>query len=322
MDETDKKIRELTEAMRAGQDARIRNRMMAVRGILAGYPTKDAAYFADVDRSRSSCGVARFDEGGIYSLRDAPGRGRPPRAGCGWIRKLADRLADKNMLTPRKLRNWIRGRLDARCSMCSVRRILRFLGFSSKRSATMYASAADADSVRQWQAGATGTISGAKRRGFAVVVQDESIFIRIGTIGRKLWSRVGEPVAVIRHSRRDRTVVYGALAEDGTRLMRQYERFDGPTFVRYLKEASRKWGKVLLIMDNAGQHKTKAVRKYLEEHDEAEILYLPTATPRLSAVESVWKYAKYRLVTSEHYETLGGPDACGVRVFQDLFDQA
>ena len=43
MDETDKKIRELTEAMHAERDIRIRNRMMAVRGILAGYPTKDAA---------------------------------------------------------------------------------------------------------------------------------------------------------------------------------------------------------------------------------------------------------------------------------------
>ena len=136
------------------------------------------------------------------------------------------------------------------------------------------------------------------------MVQDESLFLRTGTNGRKLWSRVGEPVAVIRHGRRNRTAVYGALAEDGTRLMRQYERFDGPTFVRYLREARRKWGKILLIMDNAGQHKTKAVRKYLEEHDGAEILYLPTATPRLSAVESVWKDAKYRLVTSEHYETL------------------
>ena len=50
MDETDKKIRELTEAMQAEQGARIRNRMIAVRGVLAGYSTKDAAYFADVDR--------------------------------------------------------------------------------------------------------------------------------------------------------------------------------------------------------------------------------------------------------------------------------
>ena len=93
MDETDKKIRELTEAMRAEQDARIRNRMMAVRGILAGYPTKDAAYFADVDQRTVQLWVARFDEGGIGGLRDAPGRGRPPRAGYGRIRKLADRLA-------------------------------------------------------------------------------------------------------------------------------------------------------------------------------------------------------------------------------------
>ena len=135
MDETDKKIRELTEAMRAEQDARIRNRMMAVRGILAGYPTKDAAYFADVDRRTVQLWAARFDEGDTGGLRDAPGRGRASRVRYGQIRKLADRLAGKNMLTPKKLRNWMRWRLDARYSLCSVRRILSFLGFSSKRSA-------------------------------------------------------------------------------------------------------------------------------------------------------------------------------------------
>ena len=155
------------------------------------------------------------------------------------------------MLTPRKLRNWIRRRLDARYSLCSVSRILRFLGFSSKRSATMYASAADADSVRRWQAGAAGTISGAKRRGFTIVVQGESIFLRTWTNGRKLWSRVGDPVTVNRRGRRDKAIVYGTLAEDGTRLMWQYGRFDGPTFVRYLKEMRRKWGRILLVTDNA-----------------------------------------------------------------------
>ena len=247
---------------------------------------------------------ARFDEGGIGGLRDAPGRGRASRARYGRIRRLADRLAGKNILTSRKLRNWIRGRLDARYGLCSVRRILRFLGFSSKRSVTVYASAADADTVRQWQADAAGTISGAKRRGFTIAVQDESIFVRTGTNGRKLWSRVGDPVTASRRGRRDRTVVFGALAEDGTRLMRQYEKFDGQTFVRYLKEVRRKWSKVLLVTDNASQHKHREVREYLEEHDGVEILYLPAATPKLSAVESAWRDAKYRLVTSEHYETL------------------
>ena len=154
MDETDKKIRELTEAMHAERDIRIRNRMMAVLGVFKGHPTGIASDFADVDRQTVQLWAARFDEDGIGVLRDAPGKGRASRTGYGRIRKLADRLAGKNMLTPRKLRNWIRGKLDARYSLCSVRRILRFHGFSSKRSATMYASAADSDAVRQWQAGA------------------------------------------------------------------------------------------------------------------------------------------------------------------------
>ena len=93
----------------------------------------------------------------------------------------------------------------------------------TKLYSVVYASAADADSVRRWQAGATGTISGAKRRGFTIVVQYESIFLRTGTNGRKLWSRVVDPVTVSRHGRRDKTIVYGTLAEDGTRLMGSME---------------------------------------------------------------------------------------------------
>ena len=303
MIENSEKIRELKEAMRAEKDIRIRNRMMAVMGVLKGHSTRTASDFADVDQRTVQLWVARFNEGGIDGLRDAPGRGRASRARYGRIRGLADRLAGRNMLTPRKLRNWIRERLYIRYSLCSVRRILRHLGFSSKRSTTLYASAADDGTVRQWQADAAGTISGAKRRGLTIVVQDESIFLRTGTNGRKLWSRVGDSVTVSRHGRRDRTVVFGALAEDGTRLMRQYEKFDGPTFVRYLRKVRRKWGRVLLVTDNASQHKHRDVKRYLKEHDGMEMLYLPTATPKLSAVESVWKDAKYRLVTSEHYET-------------------
>ena len=141
MSESNRKIREMTEAMRAEMDVRIRNRMMSVLGVLKSHSTKTASDFADVDRRTVQLLVARFDEGGIGGLRDAPGRGRTPRARYGRIRRLADRLAVRNMLTPRKLRNWIWGRLHVRCSVCSVCRILCLLGFSSKRSSTLYASA-------------------------------------------------------------------------------------------------------------------------------------------------------------------------------------
>ena len=304
MDETGKRIRELTEAMRTEKDIRIRDRMMAVRGVLSGHATSVATDFAGMDERTIRLWMARFDEDGIDGLRDAPGRGRRPKVALVRIRRLANRLSDRNMLTPQKLRDRIRKKADYRYSLCNVRKILRRLGFSPKRSVTEYSSAADADAVRQWQADAAGTIREAKRRGFVIVVQDESIFVRIGTNGRKLWSPVGDPVTISRHGRRDRVVVFGALAGNGTRPVRRYDRFDGPTFVQYLKEVRRKWGKALVIMDNAGQHKTRAVREYLAEHPDVEVLYLPTATPKLSAVEAIWKEAKYRLVTSAHYETL------------------
>ena len=105
MDENSKKIRELTEAMHAERDIRIRNKMMAILGVLKGRSTKIASDFADVDQRTVQLWVAQFDEGGIGGLRDAPGRGRASRARYGRIRKLVDRLAGKNMLTPRKLRN-------------------------------------------------------------------------------------------------------------------------------------------------------------------------------------------------------------------------
>ena len=148
MSANSRKIRELTEAVRAERDVRIRNRMMAVMGVLKGHSTKTAFDFADVDRRTVQLWVARFSEGGIGGLWDAPGRGRASRARHGRIRWLADRLVGGNMPTPRKLRNWIRGRLHIRYSMCSVRRILRSLGFSFKRSSTLYVSATGADAVR------------------------------------------------------------------------------------------------------------------------------------------------------------------------------
>ena len=304
MDETDKKIRELTEAMRAEQDARIRNRMMAVRGILAGYPTKDAAYFADVDRRTVQLWVARFDEGGIGGLRDAPGRGRPPRAGYGRIRKLADRLAGKNMLTPRKLRNWIRGKLNARYSLCSVRRILRFLGFSSKRSTTgvrlgSRLRCGKAVAGRRRRHDIVGKKAWIRSRGAGRVhihqdwdKRKETAVARRGTRGRNQARQEGQDHRV-RHACRGRNPADAAVWKVRRPDVRTIPQGGAPQV-----------GKVLLVTDNAGQHKHREVRKYLEEHDGLEILYLPTATPKLSAVESVWKDAKYRLVTSEHYETL------------------
>ena len=297
-------MEELAKAMRAEKDPSTRARMMAVRGVLAGLSTADVAIMADVTQRAVQLWVEKFEDGGIDGLRDSPGRGSRPKIRYRRVARLADRLAKKQMLTPRKLVNWVKNKLGTRYSVGSIRRILRQLGFSVKTSVTSHSNAADAGTVRQWQKDAKAVISGAKRRGFRIVVQDESIFQRTGSNGRKLWSRINDRVRVPRYGSRGRIVVYGALADDGTRLMRTYDAFDAETFVQYLREVRRKWGRALIIMDNARQHKSRAADEYLEGCDDIGVLYLPVATPELSAVESIWKDAKYKLITSTHYDTL------------------
>ena len=55
-------------------------------------------------------------------------------------------------------------------------------------------------------------------------------------------------------------VAYGALASDGRQFVRTYEKFDNKTVRRYLAELTRHFGGVLVIMDNASQHRAAAVR--------------------------------------------------------------
>ena len=116
--------------------------------------------------------------------------------------------------------------------------------------------------------------------------------------------------------------MYGTLAEDGTRLMRQYGRFDGPTFVRHLKEVRRKWGKVLLVTDNASQHKHREMRQCLEE---TRRVGDPVPAYRDAEAQRSRVRMEGCKVQACHFRTLrdaGGPDACGVRIFQDVFNQA
>ena len=97
------------------RDIRIRNKMMVVLGALKSHSTRIASDFADVDQRTVQLWVARFDEGGIGGLRDAPGRAS--RARYGRIRKLADGLAGKNMLTQRRA-----AKLDTLETGCQVQR--------------------------------------------------------------------------------------------------------------------------------------------------------------------------------------------------------
>ena len=92
---------------------------------------------------------------------------------------------------------------------------------------------------------------------------------------------------------------------EGNQLFRQYDKFNGDTFLDYLKKIHIKFPKCYLFMDKASPHyKSKKVLKYFEENKDTLIpLYLPTASPEFMMMEEIWNIAKRDLLVLQYYQS-------------------
>ena len=97
--------------------------------------------------------------------------------------------------------------------------------------------------------------------------------------------------------------VYGSLALDGRQFFRTYDKFNAITFVAYLKELQKHFGKAVMICDRAPQHRSRLVREFLRKNKNVKIMYFPKGSPYLNAVEECWRQGKRRLLVSEYYRT-------------------
>ncbi len=63
-------------------------------------------------------------------------------------------------------------------------------------------------------------------------------------------------------------------------------------FLRQLLEANSE-RRLLLVIDNASYHRTKAIRQLLDDHsDHVFVIWLPPYSPELNLIEGLWGYLK------------------------------
>ena len=132
---------------------------------------------------------------------------------------------------------------------------------------------------------------------------DKSIFIHDSLVRRKMGTadRI-RPFITITGSHQ-RTSVFGALCIDGRQFFRQYESFNQYTFLDYLIQMQRKFGKLILFIDRARQHhRSIIVREYIEQNkDVLKVIYFPKGSSEFNAIEECWKEGKYDLLVWKYY---------------------
>ena len=246
--------------------------------------------------------IGRYEKYGIAGLESKPIPGRPPTAELAQIRKILAKT--DNITTPKKLRREIHETPGVKYHITNVRKIMRKLGLSGKTIRRVHIRRPEMEEIRRWQRNATARIPRLESKGFATVIFDEAIFMDDPKAGAKYRSPRGLPIVTTYKGRHGRSVAYGALATDGRQFIRVYGKFNRETVLQYFKELVRHFHKVTIVMDNASRHRARIVQEFLGKNPNVRVIWLPTATPELGAIEEYWHRSKREVLVSEYYATV------------------
>jgi transposase len=143
-----------------------------------------------------------------------------------------------------------------------------------------------------------------RQRGVEVFYQDEADIDLNPRIGPG-WRRRGRghQEAVPTPGKNRKAYVAGALhARTGKVVWVGGARKDSALFIDHLAALERAYPKakrLILILDNYGVHKSRAVRAWLAEHPKFELCFQPAYHPWVNRIERLWK-AMHDTVTRNH----------------------
>lgn len=116
--------------------------------------------------------------------------------------------------------------------------------------------------------------------------------------------------------------IYGALNYGTQQVHYLVHRKKNATqfneFLRQLLEAKRKRF-VVLVLDNASYHITRATLDLLAEHaDHILVLWLPKYSPELNAIEGLWGYLKRTALNNYFFGSIENLENAITRAFDEL----
>ena len=128
-----------------------------------------------------------------------------------------------------------------------------------------------------------------QEEGFTVVSLDESFFFYDSLVRRGVWiDEKKRPVARVTGSHKH-SCLFGATSLEGKQLFRQYQIFNGDTFLGFLKTIHSKFPKCHVFMDKAvsphhRSRKAREARGYFDRHKDT-LIPVYTFQPRH---QSLW----------------------------------
>ena len=125
--------------------------------------------------------------------------------------------------------------------------------------------------------------------------------------GQRGWCRKGHQVKVPTPTRRQSATLFGALHLRTQRFYwKRATRGTSKLFLEFLHQLHQRFPDALLILilDNATIHKSRAVKRFLTQHDWVGLEHLAPYSPEYKPIERFWQWLKAKAYGATAFATI------------------
>lgn len=311
---------------------RVALRALMVLWRAEGLSTWEIAERLGCDRQSVTPWIERYQAQGVAGLEDQPRPGRPRHLDTGTLDQVEATLERPPPEAYGGCIHWTLPRLRAAFMSAAahvfgvetLRRRLHQRGFRWRRP-RLWAWGEDPERFEKQL-----LIEEAKQQAAAPTVNpEEAIHFCYGdasdqhllAVLRAMWMRVGQQVRVATPPRNGHWTLFGSLnVQTGRFLWQAYAKAVSESFIAFLEYLLEGYatGQIVLVVDNASYHTSRAVVTWLKEHPRVLLLYLPSRRPQLNPVEKIWAALKDHVAANRSFAQLLVLGQCIRTFFDDL----
>ena len=253
---TEAEAEKIRAALKKVKNAREHARIMAVKMVrVHGLTMLVAASILDVNRGTVSDWIKAYDSEGLDGLVDDARPGRPPFVTRDELEKI---IVEANRLTVYEFVELVKKKTGVKYSETHARRLLISFGFRIRKTPRISNRVPPKEDLETWQEDTKKEVEMLENDGFTIVTADEShqnsnIFGSGAVYVRGAAKPVPMPLG------NQRQTVYGGVTLGGQTCYMAANKANTGSFIRYLGKLRHKFGKVVVMVDNAAYHNSKRV---------------------------------------------------------------
>ena len=288
-------------------------RQRAIDAIQRGMQISVVARVFGADRTTIFRWMQRYELEGERGLYRKPGSGRPRvLEGIGEhelqrviLRPASDFGFETDLWTVERVRTVLDGSYGVQVSADTVWRRLREAGLTYQKPERQYYEL-DEEARQEWARTQIPKIRRTAREYRAILYFQDEANVSLTAFLGKTWGIRGQTPKVRVTGKRAGVAAMSAISRRGYLLFRLYEkRICSVEVIEFLGQmlSHHKRRHLVVVMDQAPPHVSKATRKYIESQRRLHVFYLPKYSPDWNPDEKVWNYLKHEELKAHQART-------------------